>query len=610
MKVADVVGLGKLAIMSAGGTAGSGLGEHTCLSAVDVAGLPWAFTQQHPLSSGEFIRAARDRGVDLDELTLRQLYKHRVLVPFVMVTDTRQGEPRAVAEPEPPAHGTWLLELRAARNDGRLVDLATQPFRRRLPFTVPPGARHGWWNGLFYSQHQLTVLPLLEGYLSECRYSYRNKRVYPRLPEPSVPLTVRAPQYRRIALMATALEARYLPVIDPDYVQLVTAEFDQYEAYRASFDPVAMSHFLGYPPELITKDADQLLLAVGRINPLSGPLDQLMRRVPRDSWRQYFSGPVLQVMDLRTTAEVLLRFYEDLAAHGMAAPLKATPPSSRYPFTRRLSDRPGTLDQDLMMAGLSPHYGAVLAVEGETEAIHAPGVLALLGPADAEALVHITVLDGADKNPVPMAALAATPKTTRQSEDGQYWWVMRPPTKFMVATDPEGRFYAPDKIAVTKTKIVDMIRATLRVRGVQADDTELQALVDLRTWDESCYEFAHFKDDELADAIMEVHSTINGWTRDELVGALGYWRDQKKDIKRVWESGKWDPALGQPDGKWEYEVSKPKLAEVLWPVLKVKIELAMRDETAPVPPIADVIMDALQTAQQWRHKSFVLKATE
>ena len=78
-----------------------------------------------------------------------------------------------------------------------------------------------------------------------------------------------------------------------------------------------------------------------------------------------------------------------------------------------------------------------------------------------------------------------------------------------------------------------MIRANLRIRGVQADDQELEALVDLSTWDESCYEFAHFKDSELADAIMTVHTTINGWTRDELVGALSYWRGQKKDIKRA-----------------------------------------------------------------------------
>jgi hypothetical protein len=409
--------------------------------------------------------------------------------------------------------------------------------------------------------------------------------------------------------MATALEARYLPTIDGDYVHIVNAEFDEYEAYRAGFDPVAMSQFLRYPSERVKKDADELLQAAGWINPLRGPLDQLMRRLPQDSW-QYLKGPTRQVTDLRTTAEILLLFYEDLADREIASPLTTTPPGSSYPWTGRLTDRPGTLDQDLMTAGLSPHYGVVLAVEGETEIIHAPGVLALLGPADAEAQVHITALDGVDQNPVPMGALAATPKTTRKSEDGRYWWVMRPPTKFMVATDPEGRFYAPEKIACTKTKILDMIRANLRVRGVKADDQELEALVDLRTWEESCYEFAHFTDDELADAIMKVHSTINGWTREELVRALSYWRDLKKDIKRVWESGKWDAALGRPDGKWAYEVSKTKLAEVLWPVLEAKIERAKTDENDPVPPLARVIADALDTAALWRHKSFVLKAAE
>lgn len=587
----------------------SGPGGHGQASAVDVAGLPWVFTQNNPLSGSELIRAARDRGVDLDELKLRQLYKRGVLAPLVMVTGTRQTDPRPVTGPEPPARGTWLMELRTARNDGRLVDLAAQPFRPRLPFTRPQDAKTGWWTGLLYSHHQLALLPHLSGYLSQCRYSYRNGQIYPRLPEPGPFLTARSTQYHRIALMATALEARYLPAIDRDYVHLVNADFEKYDEYRAGFDPVGMSQFLGYPPELVKKDADELLQAAVRINPLGGPLDQLIRRLPRDSW-QHLKGPARQVMELRTTAEVLLRFYEDLADREMAPAIMTTPPGSSYPYTGRLTDRPGTLDQDLMAAGLSPHYGVVLAVEGETEIIHAPGVLAMLGPADAEALVHITALDGVDKNPVPMGALAATPKTARKSEDGRDWWVMRPPTKFMVAADPEGKFYAPDKIAATKTKILDMVKASLRVRGVQADDQELEALVELRTWDESCYEFAHFSDDELADAIMEVHLTINGWTRDELVGALRHWRAQRKDIKRVWESGKWDATLGRPDGEWEYEVSKTNLAKALWPVLEAKIELAKTDENAPVPPIAGVIADALHTAELWRHKSFVLKARE
>ena len=104
---------------------------------------------------------------------------------------------------------------------------------------------------MLYSHHQLALVSHLTGYLSHCRYSRRNNRVYPTLPEPGAFLTARAPasQYRRIALMATALEARYLPVIDPDYVHLVNAEFDEHEAYRASFDPVTMSQLVGYPPD-------------------------------------------------------------------------------------------------------------------------------------------------------------------------------------------------------------------------------------------------------------------------------------------------------------------------------------------------------------------------
>jgi hypothetical protein len=66
-------------------------GDHSegiALSSLEVAALPWVFTQHYPLSTSEFIRKARDRGVRLDELMLRQLYKRRVLIPLVAVTST------------------------------------------------------------------------------------------------------------------------------------------------------------------------------------------------------------------------------------------------------------------------------------------------------------------------------------------------------------------------------------------------------------------------------------------------------------------------------------------------------------------------------------------
>jgi len=42
---------------------------------------------------------------------------------------------------------------------------------------------------------------------------------------------------------------------------------------------------------------------------------------------------------------------------------------------------------------------------------------------------------------------------------------MRPPTRFMVAADPEGKFYASDKIGKTRTEILNKIRANLLCRS-------------------------------------------------------------------------------------------------------------------------------------------------
>lgn len=105
---------------------------------------------------------------------------------------------------------------------------------------------------------------------------------------------------------------------------------------------------------------------------------------------------------------------------------------------------------------------------------------------------------------------------------------------------------------------------------------------------------------------MAVHHTIDGWTRDELVSALAYWRGRGQDIKRVWESGRWDTTLRKMTGKWAHEVPKPELAEALWPTLAAKIERCKTDATSPVPPIIEVVQAAYLIAQRWRYQSFVL----
>ena len=101
-------------------------------------------------------------------------------------------------------------------------------------------------------------------------------------------------------------------------------------------------------------------------------------------------------------------------------------------------------------------------------------------------------------------------------------------------------------------------------------------------------------------------TTINGWTKDELVAAPRYWRAKGEDIKRVWRSGRWDEQQQRMTGRWEYDVSKTKLAEALWPTLKAKIERCRADAEAPIPEVVQVLQDAYHLAQRWRYQSFLL----
>jgi len=82
------------------------------------------------------------------------------------------------------------------------------------------------------------------------------------------------------------------------------------------------------------------------------------------------------------------------------------------------------------------------------------------------------------------------------------WLPIKPPTCLYIAVDPEGRYFTPANVPQIGWRSLDEIRAVLRAQGVTAaDPAEVDALVRIRTWSESCHEFAHFTDDELADGV-------------------------------------------------------------------------------------------------------------
>jgi hypothetical protein len=560
------------------------------------ASLPWAFTQSNPLRTSEFISEAKRCGFDFDLPILRELYRHRLVIPFVYVSPRQVGPIPEPVTGEPFPGSARISELRHARDRGRLCDLAELAFRPWLRFERKEGDQWDWWNGLLYSRFQLLVLPELRSVLNGRRYGRRHGQIVSWLPKPHQLVLDRVANFRRFAVVATALEARYLPKLDPERLHLVNTDEQEWRQYRDSFDPVAMSRRLGYSAERARQDAEWLLLRASHLDPVGRSWSQLIRRAPRKAWKD-LKNDMLLAMDYREAAEILLLFYEDLTGRGQAEPLPTNFGMSWHPLHERLSYRKDTLDQNLMELGISPHPRVVLAIEGDTEQVHAPLAWKALGYPDAPELMRLLKLGSVDRDLEKVAALAAAPLVGGEIGRPEGWWLIKPPTRLIVAVDPEGRqFGSPERVERTRAKIVQEIKAVLQAQGVtNANPSEIDELVAIRTWSESCYEFAHFNDEELADGIMEVHTTINELTRDQLIDRLKTERLRRKDIKEVWSL-------------WDYKPSKVELAKALWPILERKIQQRQVDETAPTPEIAEVIWEAYIIAQRWRYQSFVLGA--
>ena len=355
-----------------------------------------------------------------------------------------------------------------------------------------------------------------------------------------------------------------------------------------------MREWLKYPAEQIRQDAEGLLLRAGRLDAVGAAWSQLMRRAPAKA-RERLKDAALQALDLRIAAEILLLFYEDLADRNQAGPLPDVAKSmAHHPLHERLSYRPKTLDENLVDLGISPHPRVVLALEGETEMYHAPFVWRALGFSDAPELMRLLKLGAANRDLTKLAALAAAPLVSEKVPGSDAWTLIKPYTRLLVAVDPDPPFTTPERVARERAKILDEIKDVLKAQGVDHPaPAELDHLIEIRTWDAPCYEFAHFTDQELADGIITVHKTINGLTRDGLIASLAHSRGRGKDVKEVW-------------GQWEYKVSKVELAKALLPVLLAKVHACMTVQDAPVPPIAQVVSDAYHLAQQWRYQSYAL----
>jgi hypothetical protein len=563
------------------------------MSSLDVLQLPWVFSQSHPKTTSDVISDARVRGVELDPPTLRELYHRSDLSPIVEITSRRVRDDMEVSEVPAPS-GTGQRQLQQALTEGRVRDPGLEPYRPRLRFdrgkTTDP---HGWTNGLLYSQWQSLGLPEVRRRLVRARVHgpLKHRRVVlPALDEWS---SQQVEQARRWVLILVALEARYMPTIDSEWLHLVNVEAEEWENYRAEYDPVASAEQLAVSGEEVRTYAEHLLLRARRLDP-TGTWSKLILRAPRAAWKT-LTGDVLIALDHRLAAEVLLLFYEDLAEREHAISLPQKSGMARGQLDARMSaGRSEPIDALLAQLGISPHPGVVLVVEGETEEILVPRVFDHLALRRSPDLVRILCMRGADKDLSLVAAVSVAPLLGGRRGDS--YDMIRPPTRLMIAVDPDDNWNTDTKVAKQRRNIIREIEKVVTAQGASVDAEDLETLVEVRVWRDRCFEFAHFTDDELATAMMKIHPDRGGLGRAALLERIATIRGSGRDIKSAW------------DAEWRPKPTKPALAEALWPILKKKIDDARWSETIEMPAVAEVVYEAYLLAQQTRSGTYVIRA--
>jgi hypothetical protein len=163
----------------------------------------------------------------------------------------------------------------------------------------------------------------------------------------------------------------------------------------------------------------------------------------------------------------------------------------------------------------------------------------------------------------------------RQGDD---WLLIKPPTRLMVAVDPEGGFETAVSAEAERQKILREIRIVLAAQvgvpearlGEVIVLDDLDELVSVHRWNGGCFEFAHVTNEHLADSLLAIHRGYPQLERDDLVQALQRHREHRDDIKQVWTN-------------WRPKPSKRDLARQLQSELETQVERAFEDPTTDLP---------------------------
>jgi hypothetical protein len=548
------------------------------LRARDVLRRDLAFAQLPPLTPNDLITEAAKRSITVDLLLLEELHQLRVLIPFLEFrTDTGTSHDVFVVPDDVNVHHGLPAALVIAGREGRLHDPAAQRFRRwrrrEAGDLLPASQAFDSPRCLLYSPHQLLTLELLRNAIGRCVTVARDREFALALsPDEEIrPEALNAfAMWRQLAIALHAVDSRYWFVVSGRFP---TFPLDRSQEYFGAFDPNETLAWLGMSVQEI-RQAANLLRRLGAAEDDLGDFYDIVRRANLDRW-ETLSGSALIAMDFRRASEVLDVFADDLtdAPDPPELPMIAGHPPNLK--DQRLRQRERSLDGALLELGLLPRPSLLIAVEGQTEEHLLPRVLDLLWSKYWREFIAIECYHGVSRDLTLLAKFVTRPMLGRDYT--QFVQLEQPVTRLLVLADAEAAGAKRDyrTYASREEQRKRLLKAMLDEVPVQfhRDLASARAkLITIRTWNSWPFEFAHFTNAELADAMTTVAAgrpSTGG--RRALLAAIQSERTRPRGV------------IGQPspnvDAAWKrwfggrapFGLSKPRLADELWPVLEQRI---------------------------------------
>jgi hypothetical protein len=547
---------------------------------------PYTFVQDQLLRTDEFLSIAGKRGNSLNRASLQRLHGAGLLVPFFRISrEAVAGRQLAVT---PDGNFSTRREALNAAASGRLRDSGDEGYSAAWPYSRPPESTAlRWRDDFLFSSWQLIDA-----------HEIVNDVRWLDIGLPVAELQLKAQRRRSRAIAIAALTPRYLSSIvgklsvpsGMDAQALLSHEFET--------EVTDLLTAAAIRPEELRPMAEELLLDAGFRDPIRDWLP-IIRHASYNAWSK-LRGEALDCLWQRIGAEVLLRAHDDLAEAGILAPLPdVTQYQARHPLHDRLGRQaptPDSLDESLVQFGLSPYPRVLLLVEGETELIHFPLLLATIG-LGRDNLVRVQQATGASIDPKLLARYAISPRLGKRLYDGS-WQLAAPPTALVIAMDPEKRWEDEEKRERERSAIHKAIREEVAFPdGATISEDELNFLVNIHVWGEEKYEQANFTDEEMTDAL----SKIARGRQDGDRGSVAWRQRVLAELADIRANGlKMDALIGK------MQLGKPDLATALIPTLLSKCEKELATNSV-VTPALKVLLEVCRLVEMLPTGSYVLR---